>query len=43
MADIQTRLGHSSIESTRVYAQMSTPRKRRTSRAMGISETIVGF
>jgi len=43
LADIQNRLGHTRLESTQVYAQMSTPRKRTTSRNMSISEAIVGF
>lgn len=43
MADIRTRLGHTSLSSTQVYAQMSTPRKRTTSRDMGISHAVVGF
>lgn len=42
-ADIQDRLGHDSIESTRIYAQMSGPRKRMTARDMAASDAIVRF
>lgn len=43
MVDIQTRLGHSSIETTQIYAQMTTPRKRDVSRAMSLSEAVAIF
>ena len=43
MADIQTRLGHDSADSTRAYAQMSTPRLRMTTADMCASHAILGF
>lgn len=43
MADIQDRLGHDSVESTRIYAQMSGPRKRMTARDMALSDAIARF
>lgn len=43
MADIQTRLGHDSVDSTRVYAQMSTPRLRMTAADMRASHAVLGF
>lgn len=43
MADIQDRLGHDSPESTRIYAQMSNPRKRMMARDMTSSNAIARF
>jgi len=43
MSDIQDRLGHDSIESTRIYAQMSGPKKRMTARDMSASDAIARF
>lgn len=43
MSDIQDRLGHDSAESTRIYAQMSGPKKRMTARDMTASDAIARF